>query len=136
VRAPVSVDGFRQFLPVLEAKDVEATNANIGGFSLFYNELGFGLSEWLSASFKGVVMQEAEGRQSQMASFTFQRKLGEWQLKRKRDVCSISFSVHFLGDICDMWSHRSPPCSAPTLSDDPLLSHLFISRKLPQCSEH
>jgi hypothetical protein len=35
----------------------------------------------LSASFKGVLMEEAEARQSQTASFTFQRKPGEWQWK-------------------------------------------------------
>jgi hypothetical protein len=35
----------------------------------------------LSASFKAVLIEEAEARQSQTAAFTFQRKLGEWQLK-------------------------------------------------------
>jgi hypothetical protein len=41
VRAPVSVDNFRQLVCVLEEKYIEATNANIGGRSLLCHEFGF-----------------------------------------------------------------------------------------------
>jgi hypothetical protein len=76
-RAPVSVDDFRPFVLALEEKYVEVTSANIGGLYRLCDEFGFGLSNRLSASFKGVLMEEAEARQSQTAAFTFQRKPGE-----------------------------------------------------------
>jgi hypothetical protein len=69
-RAPLSVRDFRQFVLELEEKDVEVTNANIGGLFPLSDVFGF-WSVW--AAFKGVVMQEAEARQSRIASFTFQR---------------------------------------------------------------
>jgi hypothetical protein len=50
VRAPVSVEDFCQFVSVLEDKNVEVTNANIGSFSLLCDEFRFTvLSERLSA---------------------------------------------------------------------------------------
>jgi hypothetical protein len=61
VRAPVSVDDFRQFVWALEGQNVEVTNANIGGLSLLCDEFRFeALSELLSAfrqsaEFRGVV---------------------------------------------------------------------------------
>jgi hypothetical protein len=81
VRAPLSVDDFRQFVLELEEKDVAVTNSNISGLSLLSDEFGFRPTDQLSAAFKGVVIQEAEVRQSQTAVFTFQRKPGEWQWK-------------------------------------------------------
>jgi hypothetical protein len=89
VRAPVSVDDFRQFVLALEDQDVEVTNMNFGGLSLLCDEFRFAaLSERLSAfrqspDFKEVVI--AEVRQSQTAaslavlppldrSFTFMSK--------------------------------------------------------------
>jgi hypothetical protein len=65
VRAPVSVDDFRQFIFALEGKDTEVRNVNFGGLSVLCDEFRFnGLSESLSAfqqsaSFKGVAAMEA-----------------------------------------------------------------------------
>jgi hypothetical protein len=50
IRAPASVDRFRQFVVVLEDRDVEQTNANVGILSLLCDEYRFFcLSEPLSA---------------------------------------------------------------------------------------
>jgi hypothetical protein len=69
VRAPVSVDDFRQFVLALEDKDVEVTNANFGALSLLCDEFRFfGLYERLSAfrqpsAFKQVaVVEDSEAR--------------------------------------------------------------------------
>jgi hypothetical protein len=67
VRAPVSIDDFRQFVSVLEDKAVEVTNANFGGLSLLCDEFRFeSLSERLSAfrqspDFKAM-MEDSEAR--------------------------------------------------------------------------
>jgi hypothetical protein len=69
VRAPVSVEDFRQFVSALEDQDVEVTNANFGGLSLLSDEFRFeSLSERLSAfrqsaDFKEVsTMEDSEAR--------------------------------------------------------------------------
>jgi hypothetical protein len=69
VRAPVSVDDFRQFVLALEDKDVEVTNANFVGLSLLCDDFGFvSLSERLltfrqSADFKEVaILEDSEVR--------------------------------------------------------------------------
>jgi hypothetical protein len=72
VRAPVSMEDFRQFVSALKDKDVEVTNRNFGGLSLLCDEFRFtALSERLSAFRKSADFKEvatAEVRQSQTAA--------------------------------------------------------------------
>jgi hypothetical protein len=86
VRAPVSVDDFRQFVSALEGNDVEVTNSNFGSLSLLCDEFCFfGLSERLSvfgqsSDFK----KDTEVRHSETSVFSLQRgSIGRSHIRRK-----------------------------------------------------
>jgi hypothetical protein len=64
---------------VLGNQDVEVTNANIGSLSQLSDEFRFWSICAALGVFQGILMEEAEVRQSQTSAFTFQRKSGEWQ---------------------------------------------------------
>jgi hypothetical protein len=78
-RPPVSVNDFHQFVLGLEEKSVEVTNATISGLSLLCDKFGFWSLCSAFSVFQGVLMEEAEARQSQTAAFTFQRNPWEWK---------------------------------------------------------
>jgi hypothetical protein len=80
-QARVSVDDFHQFVLAPEEKYVEVSNANFGGLCRSCDEFGFWSLCPTFSVFQAVLMEEAEARQSQTVTFTFQRKPGKWQWK-------------------------------------------------------
>jgi hypothetical protein len=89
VRAPVSVEDFRQFVLALEGQDVEVTQANFDGLSLLCKKFRFEiLSERLSAfrqfgSFREVTLMEDSEARLRLSA------LEERLLQRDRDFALL-----------------------------------------------
>jgi hypothetical protein len=89
VRAPVSVDDFRQFVLALEGQDFEVTDANFGGLSLLCDEFCFeSLSERLSAFQKSADLIEF-ARMEDSESRLRLSGLEELQQQRDHDFAAL-----------------------------------------------